>query len=240
MKKCFTFIFLILMLCPSMVFGQNYDNIREYVINTPEKYDNNPRSLAKYLTMHAKEDWQKAMMVFAWISLNIEYDSYKANKMTGNDKIPKIGNIWKTRVGVCLDIAELYEELLGYANVRSEVVLGYAGDGMTRRTYKDHGHAWNVVYADGKKILVDPTWGIEGTVGGGYLNDLDYKMQSSRRKKDNDIKAKKMTRRIDYAWFNIKPEVMIRTHYPRDDKWQLMASPYSLNKFLSQNVATKF
>ena len=240
MKKYFTLILLVLMFCPFNAFGQNFEAIRQYVSDVPKQYDNNPRALAQYLAKPCSTDLQKAMVIFAWISLNVEYDYYKYTKLMGNDRIPKIGNVWNTRVGVCLDIAELYQELLSYVNVRSDVVLGYAGDGMNRGNYKDNGHAWNVVYTDGKSILVDSTWGIEGAIGRNYKNNMDYKLQSFNRKNDKTAREQKLKRNIGYSWFDVAPDKMIRTHYPRDSKNQLLPAPYNLNKFLSQNVGIKF
>ena len=207
-------MFLVLMVCPLKVYGQDYGAIYKYVSEVPQKYENNMMSLVKYLVRPCKTDLQKAMVIFAWISLNVEYDDNKRELIQrknrgyswekGKSKNWRVNNTWNTKTGVCEDIAQLYKELLSYANIRSEYVLGYAGRGLNKRNYKDQGHAWNVVYADGKRILVDPTWGNQGDS-------------------------------INYAWFDVDPETMIKTHYPKEQKWQLLSSPYSLSRFLSQN-----
>ena len=45
-------------------------------------------------------------------------------------------------------------------------------------------------------------------------------------------KLKRKNSAIDKKYFNIKPKEMIKTHFPYDEKWQLLSHPVSLNNFV--------
>ena len=71
-------------------------------------------------------------------------------------KLPSLQNILKNQVGVCTEYANLYNSLARLAQIPSFVAHG----GACGEYEKCEGHAWNVIYINGKWIEVDPTWNL--------------------------------------------------------------------------------
>lgn len=69
-------------------------------------------------------------------------------------KLPKVNEILRNPIGVCTEYAKLYDAMARVAGIPSLIVNGVAcGE------YNDcRGHAWNLIYHEGKWVDVDPTW----------------------------------------------------------------------------------
>lgn len=67
-------------------------------------------------------------------------------------------------------------------------------------------HAWIAVKIGKRTVLIEPTWGA----------------QSSRDSSD-----------IFMGWFDVKPELMVFTHFPEDEKDQHLAKPITYEQFQS-------
>ena len=72
----------------------------------------------------------------------------------------------------------------------------------------DGNHAWNAVKINNKWYLIDSTW------GAGYLND-----------------SKKFIFRFTDYFFCTPPEEFIISHFPPEEKWQLLEKPVTLSEF---------
>ena len=55
-----------------------------------------------------------------------------------------------------------------------------------------------------------------------------------KKRERNAYKTNKTrkNRRFDERWFMTEPKEMIKTHFPDDEKWQLLPSPKRIGSFL--------
>ena len=115
---------------------------------------------------------------------------------------------WEQRRGVCQAYSELFYRLGEPLGLKVRIISG------TSKTEDDPAgsHAWVFVVTEGRStgILIDPTWGA-GTVKGKVFT-----------RNDNDM-----------SWFDVDPYWMIFTHFPDDDKFQLIDSSISREQFYS-------
>ena len=159
--------FLILLSFVGIAHASAVDNRGK---NAPTRYDTDMKTLVDYLVEPYTRDEDKARVILAWIVYHVDYDQYKLKKMMDYSSSLRArrqneistGDIWQTRIGICDDIAELYQRMALMAGLDSVVITGYAGHGITNRNKGDYRHAWNGVKIDGKWALVDPTWAMKG------------------------------------------------------------------------------
>lgn len=208
----------------------------------PAKYEESLPDLVQYLTEpFANSEENKARVLMSWIVYHIDYDEYKSKQIMKTSykrhtQRVSTGDIFETRIGVCSDIASLYQRMAGLAGLDSVVVTGYAGNNVTRRDMEDSRHAWNAVKVDGKWEFVDPTWAIKGADAVTF-QDVNSRAEHSREMKKrerNTYKTNKTrkNRKIDDRWFMTEPKEMIKTHFPDDERWQLLSSPKRIGSFL--------
>lgn len=115
---------------------------------------------------------------------------------------------WDYKRGVCQAYSELFYQIAGALGIKVYVVSGRSKD----RTGSMDGHAWVFAITDRAKnagVLIDPTWGA-GSVNNGVFT----------RKND------------DMSWFHVDPQIMIFTHYPTDQSFQILGSAVSYDDFL--------
>ena len=208
----------------------------------PAKYEESLPTLVKYLTEpFAKSEEDKARVLMAWIVHHIDYDEYKSKQIMKTSykrhtQRVSTGDIFETRIGVCSDIASLYQRMAGLAGLDSVVVTGYAGYDVTRRDMEESRHAWNVVKINGEWEFVDPTWAIKGadTVAFQDVNSQAEHKREMKKRERNTYRTNKTrkNRHVDNRWFMTEPREMIKTHFPDDEKWQLLASPKRISNFL--------
>jgi hypothetical protein len=87
-------------------------------------------------------------------------------------KLPQLAEILQNQIGVCTEYAQLYNALARLAKIPSFIVHG----GACGEYKKCEGHAWNVIYVDGKWIEVDPTWNLfSGIVSSSHIYFSDSK-----------------------------------------------------------------
>lgn len=221
------------------IYKESYQEADERAKNVPATYERSLSKLVSYLTQpFANNDELKARVLFAWIAYHIEYDAYKRDVIVG-DKRPhstrsvSSGDIFETRVGVCSDIANLFLRMANKADLKAEIVTGWAGDSLTKKDYSKNPHAWNAVLINRKWQLIDPTWGLYGD----YMafsqvqNAREHRSQLRERRK-NKQNTVSQNRSINSDWFLVPPEEMIQTHIPRQEKWQLLRPAKKLNALL--------
>lgn len=92
-----------------------------------------------------KNDYQKAKKIYEWIVKNIRYASPQDQNVGLRPY-----DVFKNKVAVCGGYSNLYKAMLNLAGIPAVLVTGDTSAG---------GHAWNLVYADGKWFFSDSTWG---------------------------------------------------------------------------------
>ncbi len=170
----------------------------------------------------------------------VEYDMYKYDVIMNKNSehgFARTGDAFKSRVGVCGDIADLFLRMAKAAGIKVDIISGYAGNDLTMDNFKEAGHAWNAVYINGKWLFVDATWGM----GGNYRTFENVRSHIEHRRKVRQKKRQKNrivdeSRTVDDKWFLVKPEEMIKTHFPRREKQQHLKRPVDMKKVFRENA----
>ena len=183
--------------------------IDAHVLSTPTEQTESVETLSQYLTSPWEGDRNKAYAIFRWLSFNVAYDVdgfFGRTEKKGCDA----ASVLRQKTSVCAGYANLFEALGKAAGLQAHTVEGYAkGYGFEPgQRIKDTNHAWNGVQINGEWFICEPTW------GAGYLGaDLMFH------------------RSPDMAMFLMDPEYAICSHYPADEKWQLLDEPISKEEF---------
>ena len=197
----------------------DFISIDGYAIKTPAAKTKNLDTLAHYLVIPAKNDVEKARSIFRWVAENISYD-FDAY-LSGNIPPQNASDILKCRKGVCAGYASLYKALCDRAGLECEIIIGYA-KGYSYKSgsvVPGTNHAWNAIKLNGKWYLMDATW-------------------SSGRKSDHN----KITRdEFEEFYFCPDPADFIYSHFPEEEKWQLLDKPVTREDFFNLiNPYTQF
>ena len=143
-------------------------------------------------------------MIFLWICDNISYDADSYYAGADVDCTPK--GVYKNGSSVCSGYSRLYKDFADYLNLEVECVSCYAkgasysvGQKMTKTN-----HEYNVIKLNNKWYPIDSTW-VAGHVDG-----------------------KKFIKSYNEFYFLANPELLITTHFPADDKWQLTKKKYNI------------
>lgn len=186
-----------------------FADLDNYAKNVPEHVSKNLKSLAKYLSLRANNDTEKARLVFSWVAHHIRYDDVAYNRGTYSDEKP--ATVLKRRLAVCAGYSALFESLAKEIGLEVKVISGYAkGYGNERHVAKIN-HDWNAVQIDGEWKLIDVTWG-----------------SSSSKRTKNGLKT---SLEFNDFWFFTLPELFAFSHLPENSRWQLIRDKLSLNEF---------
>ena len=138
-------------------------------IKSNENIDNK----AIQLTKSARNDREKAKILYTWIGSNIKYDDNKAKEViNGKDALdmPESGAItaFENKSGICFDKACLYVAMSRAVGLKVRLIGGQILEDNGQYT----GHAWNQVYIneENKWINVDTTF----YEGGNYYFDSAF------------------------------------------------------------------
>lgn len=167
--------------------------------------------LTTYAEENLKDKEALAKFFYYWISSNIHYDEETFSKSISgelsNEQFWELQDeyvVYENRKGVCAGYASLYKWFMDELEIEAVIITGHIRD--PRNPYvnlndDNFRHGWNGVKLNDEWILVDTTWG-----------------------NSND------PTQSEY-YFNINPEWLIITHYPEQNKWQLLEKPLTLEKF---------
>ena len=155
-------IFLIfsLVLMTLFSFGQNaanYSYVDNKMSSIPENSTTTTTGIADYINSNFTSQDEKIRAVYIWIVSNIAYDvpnMYQLNNLDSPEV--KITNTLKTRKGVCIHYAEVFNDIANKAGVKTYIIGGYTKQFDEVAAIS---HAWNISQIDGKWFLFDATWG---------------------------------------------------------------------------------
>lgn len=173
------------------------------------------KSLSKTITKNCLTDESRYKSIFKWIAENISYDiTFESLKNGGTepDSVLKYGK------SVCSGYANLYKALCENAGLDCEIIHGMAkGLGYQPGDSFKINHDWNAIFYDDVWHLIDVTW------ASGYVMNGEFHKTYQ-----------------DFYW-DTNPEKLIYTHFPEDDKWQLLKELKTSCWFLSKiNVKPNF
>ena len=120
-------------------------------------------------------------------------------------------NAYNSGKGSSKALSSLFNYFCSYLKVSSNSISGYLkyNNFYYNELQKKINHTWNYVEIKGKYYL------------------LDVSMASKLRIYSDDD--------ILYFYFGTDPEILIRSHFPNENKWQLLSEPYPFEKF--ENMA---
>lgn len=221
----------------------SYAAIDSYALNAPQaKSEADMKELVTYLTKPYHNDLEKARSIFAWIVYNIDYDAYKAKLIEDprfQSRLEKISrqHILATRVGVCDDIANLYQEMSSMAGLNVQTVDGWVIPNQTRRRKTNVEHRWVALKIADSWEFLDPTWAI-GETAKNSLSDVTtnnrYESEIKKRVRDKKTYEPRKVRHVHNTWFLTNKREFARTHLPELEQWQLQETKMTKDEFLGQ------
>lgn len=185
----------------------NYSYVDNKMLSIPENLTTTTSEIADYINSNFTSQDEKMRAIYYWITSNISYDvpnMYQQNNLDSPQV--KIANTLKTRKGVCIHYAEVFNEIANKVGVKSYIIGGYTKQFDEVASIS---HAWNISQIDGKWFLFDATW------GAGFVD------------------GKKFTKKQNYTYFKRDPDRMIVNHMPYDYLWQLLNEPLTNSEFIS-------
>ncbi|KAF9212113.1 hypothetical protein BGZ59_007196 [Podila verticillata] len=178
--------------------------------NVPKSEEVSIPRLSHYLTSPlAGNQVSQLRTIFTWIANNIAYDVPGFLSGRYGDQTPE--GVLRTRQGVCEGYANLFIALAEPAGLQVQKVIGVAR-GVDIQVGDDRlgsPHAWNAVTVDGEYLMIDSTWG----AGVCDLHTRSYRKQ------------------FRPFFFLLRPNRLIYTHWPNDEKEQFLDPPIHESTF---------
>jgi len=182
-----------------------------YALSAPREAAKSPEALAAYLKGAGASQEAVARALFRWVAANVAYDLGGAR--TGEVGDLSAEGVLASRRAVCEGYGSLFERLAKLAGLEAVTIHGYAKGTGYRAGATFAGppnHAWNAVRLDGKWRLLDCTW------GAGVLDESGAWVRS-----------------FEPFYFLTPPELFLFTHWPLEERWQLVEHPVSLEGFVA-------
>ncbi len=204
----FSFFFTIL------VLGQNkpvdYSLVDRRMNQITPSSSISTAGVAQYIQSNFQTETDKIRAVFYWTANTISYDTDNMfNSNAAGTSQEKIDQALKTKKGVCIHYAEVFNEIAHLLGFQSYIVQGYTKqNGKIDRL----SHAWCAAKIDNKWYLFDPTWGSGSIYNGGFV------------KKINNI------------YFKVTPGTSISSHIPFDYLWQFLNYPITNQEFYEGKI----
>lgn len=124
----------------------------------PDSLTYSTDDIAGYINRNLVTPREKSRAAFTWITRNIRYNFDSILTNTIYETPAEISErILRTRTGVCLNFAHLYNEIANKTGVKSYVIQGYTRQNG-RVDYLPH--VWCASFTDTTWYIVDPTWRI--------------------------------------------------------------------------------
>ncbi len=211
MKSVFVFF-----LFSNLFFGQitnPYASIDSVMDKIPVESSKSTTQIAKYINENFKTDNDKVRAAFYWTAATITYDLENMFAINFNEtKEEKINKTLKSKKGICINYAEIFNEITNKIGVKSVVIEGY-----TKQNGKaDYvAHAWCGVKLDDDWFVFDPTW------ASGYVNQ-----------------NKQFIKKLNNIYYKADPVKIIVSHMPFDYLWQFLGYPVNNEQFLSGKIQT--
>ena len=205
MKLRLQILFLFILTCSYGQVGDKYAIIDKKVAKIPDSLNQNTSKIAAFITNNFSTENDKIRAVFFWTASNISYDvpnMYEPNQFDSSQE--KIVKSLKSKKGVCIHYAEIFNEIANKVGLQSYVIVGYTKQNGKVSTIA---HAWCASKIDGVWFLFDPTW------GSGY------------------VQGEKFYKKLNNSFFKVAPNKMILSHMPFDYLWQFLNNPFSNQEF---------
>jgi transglutaminase/protease-like cytokinesis protein 3 len=129
-------------------------------------------------------------------------------------------NVFKTGLAISQGYANLFSDMCNSIGYKCKVVPGFAKGSSYKngQNCSQNNHFWNAINIYENLYLVDTMW------GAGYLNFID----------------KKFEKKLNLIYFLPIPELLILTHRPEHNNWQLTKKTMSLRQFEGKRKIQSF
>ena len=210
MKKLL-FILNILICFSDLIDQVRIDIINIALLNLPKRENIDILKMgiemSKSKDKYSMTDVEAAYFAYKWIAYNIEIDCLGVNH--GNSSTSVVAT-YKNGKGGPSGISNLFNTISGLLNIESDTIYGlekYVTWNYTQFIqFKEH--AWNYILIDNNYYLLD------ATMGAGFCSS------------DN-----RFYKRSSDFYFGTKPERFIRSHFPNDNKMQLLSKTITKSEF---------
>lgn len=176
-----------------------------------EKRVHDVKTIAQSITQGARTELERLRAVWVWLCHNIEYDV--SGFLGRSEKLSSLEEVIAAGRGVCCGYSNLCSEMCREVGIECQEVPGHSKgvgyrQGQSLREVKSD-HLWNVVLLGGQWFLLDACWGA-GRV---------------------DMEHESFVKRFDDFYFLTDPEEFIDSHFPDEERWQLLDSPIAIEEF---------
>ena len=211
MKKRIRILFAILITFPAGTIllhaAGPYDAVDRKMQQIPDSLLHSTAGIGRYINANFKTEKEKVRAAFIWTASNIEYDVDRLSKLSMHKKEDDhITEPMKSHKGICENYASIFQDICTRVSIKSVVISGIV---KQNGVVQNIPHAWCGARIDSVWFLFDPTW------AAGYVS------------------GSKFYKKINNAYYMVKPEVLIKTHYPFDPLWQFSSYPIHGNDFIS-------
>jgi hypothetical protein len=206
MRTIFLLLSLLLSLSSFSQTKSNFAAVDTRMDKMSAENSTSATALASFISSNFTAESEKMRALFYWTVSNISYDVPKMLAPNLNESTQdKIDNTLKTKKGVCMHYAEVFNAVSNKLGIKCYVI-----EGFTKQNGKvaNVSHAWCAAKIDNKWFLFDPTW------GSGYVNNG------------------KFFKKINNSYFMVNPSELIATHMPFDYMWQFLTYPFTNREFL--------
>ncbi|MFV8336972.1 transglutaminase domain-containing protein [Flavobacterium sp. RSP29] len=176
----------------------------------PPNSTTSTNTIAKYINANFETETDKIRAVFYWTTSNISYDVANMFVVNFNETVQeKIAKTLRTKKGVCIHYAVVFNELAQKTGIQSYIIEGYT---KQNGYVSDLAHAWIAAKIDKKWYVFDPTW------GSGYVNNGRF------------------FKKINNYYFKAEPAKIIASHIPFDYLWQFSNEPITNGEFYEGKI----
>ncbi len=221
-------LFFLFLCVPFLAISNNYEYVDNKVKKYPKSFGSIER-LANRIEKDFSDNKDKVRAAFYWISTHIAYDNESFRNGTNgyeSIRIPYDGNekeylyqlnreyaerALQRKKGVCEGYSQLMRFVCEAMEIECVVIEGYAKNDVSEigKRLTTTNHAWNAVNIDNEWKLIDVTW------AAGH----------------SDTPDSTFTFDLDENYYFIQPKGLILSHFPKEEKWQLLDYPISKKDF---------
>ncbi len=223
------------------------EDLAKYIMENVQTPTDRARALASWMVYQMDQDGYRVKII---------KQSAVQNRPAPQ---PLPNNPFYSRIGTAQEYADLYQKIGTLMGLDVVTISGYAGKsvpysadaglsatnmavrGILRTVsnnplnYKMQPYeaSWNAVKIDDKWKLVDTYWMSRGgkKIGTTETQLGMEQLIKSREKKLPHLSDLTAGKRYDETFFFADPNIFIKTHYPLDEKWQLLRTPVSWREF---------
>jgi hypothetical protein len=205
MKNIFLFFTLFLSIASFSQAKGGYTLVDAKISKIPNNITTSTDSIAHYINANFITENDKIRAVFYWTASNIKYDIENMFAINFNETSEKkIKKSLETRKGVCINYAEIFNDIANKVGIKTVVIEGYT----KQNGIADYAsHAWCGSKIDNKWYVFDPTWG------------------------SGSVSNSKFVKKINDYYFKTDPGKLISSHIPFDYLWQFLNYPITNQEF---------